>query len=310
MHHSQNPYNALMKRVILAGALALALLRASAPSASAATPPATLSQVEALVAASTSITSIPAALSPPVSAIGNDVPGAVLPGAGSCVSASRPCVFGLKTAKSTIVLLGDSHALMWSPAVDLAARARKVRLLFMWLPSCPQVATPLGSPCTKWKNSAYAEVKKVHPLAVVLAERTTGNESSDTDAQWASSLEYLFKYLTTLTSKVIMIGDTPELPMDPGPCLARFATSVQTCAGSTVTPSGAATTHAPAEATASSAVRRVSFIDPTPWLCATTCSPIIGTMVAYYDRSHLSGSYAAFLGGVMTHALSVPLFGR
>jgi len=286
---------------------ALASLMAAIPStthANAEEPLPTISQVEALVSASTSITSIPSDLTPMISMIHADGPSSVLPGAGGCFRTANPCLFGATHSSRTIVLMGDSHALMWSPAIAEVASKLGYQLVLMWSAGCALVSTPDKPSCMTFKAQAISRIFQLRPKFVILAERSTGTELSLTDAQWTSSLKTFFAQIRAHGPKLVMIGDNPILPANPDSCLARFPTAVQTCAGRLTTSGGQPTTRENDEAAASRALNGVTFVDPTPWLCSATCSPIIGNMVAYYDQSHISGSYSAFLSGAMNSTLT------
>lgn len=266
--------------------------------------------VLALVRSSTSIEVLPTNLTPPLTSLPADKPYSVLKGVLGCTSTTHPCSVGWPSSSNIVVLLGDSHAWMWSPAVNAAVIAHRERLIFMSYPSCPLVAMPTASPCALWKVAAFTEAQHLHPSAIVVAERTTGNASSLTDQEWTASLIQTLKTLRSFTNHVALIGDTPLLPQDPAACLARFPTQIQRCAGALVTPNGAPTTHHLAEAAAAEQVPGVQFIDPTPWLCAATCSPVVGTYAVYFDSAHIAGTYAAYLGNVMTAALAPSLSNR
>ena len=86
----------------------------------------------------------------------------------------------------------------------------------------------------------------------------------------------------------------------PPECLASYPTSVQTC--SAPNPNPAQQWHEGAEKAAAKA-EKVLYVSPMPWLCTTTCSPVIGNYVAYYDQYHLTCTYAAYLSGVLEAAL-------
>lgn len=269
-----------------------------------------LQAVEALVRDAASITSIPSNLSPPLSAASANVPSSVLPGAGGCVRPTKPCSFGAVTAKKTVLLVGDSHALMWAPAVSGAGTTLRFHLELAWHAGCPFVLTPDLPSCTSFKGDAFGTISRLKPTVVVLAERTTDAELTKSDASWTADLEGVLRQYRHAGSRVVLIGDNPLLPTNPIACLARFPTAVQTCAGATLSRTGKPTTRSLDEAAAARAVPGVIFVDPTPWLCTATCSPIIGSQIAYYDLSHLSGTYAASLAGVMAASIAPALQGH
>ena len=86
-------------------------------------------------------TIIPATMAADLPASSNDWPSRVFPSLGPvgtdhCVAATS-CVFGDSRSRQTIVLFGDSHAVMWLPAIEPAAARRHWRLIVLWQPTCP-----------------------------------------------------------------------------------------------------------------------------------------------------------------------------
>ena len=52
-------------------------------------------------------------------------------------NATAPCIFGDVTASTTVVLMGDSHAEHWLPAMDRIGRERHWKVYAMVKPACP-----------------------------------------------------------------------------------------------------------------------------------------------------------------------------
>lgn len=93
-------------------------------------------------------------------------------------NATAPCEFGDLRARTTVVLMGDSHAEHWLPALDAIGRARGWKVIAMIKPGCPVADVPeLASgrlkrtydECTSWRRSRLARIIAMHPSAVVLS---------------------------------------------------------------------------------------------------------------------------------------------
>jgi SGNH domain (fused to AT3 domains) len=289
--------------------LTAAIAMATAASAATKPPkPGSAASVAALVAASSSIETLPADLLPPLDQAASDTPGAYYPVANhACLGVSK-CVFGDNSSKSTIVLYGDSHAQMWLPSLVPVVDSTHDRLVLVWEPGCPAAtvsvwSTPTHSvneSCNQFRASMISRIKKLDPILVLLADRTSdipGADNQPTTAEdWRSGLERTISLLKTSTTHVAVVGDiTVFSPLELPECLASNLTSVQTC--SVNNPNGKTREQFAAERTAA---RRegVKYINPQPWLCTTICSPVIGNMVAYFDTFHVSATYAEFLSGV------------
>ena len=311
-------------RRALVAAVAAASLAAPliAPQAGLAVPkpptPGTAAQIAQLVAASTSIQTLPKGLLPPLVQVASDNPGAYYPVANrKCLTLTR-CVFGARLARHTIVLLGDSHAQMWLPAIAPVAKQLGYRLALVWEPGCAAATVSvwdmsthsINYQCNSWRAKTITAIHKLRPTLVLLASRTSDipgpQNHPTTDAAWETGLEQTIAALKTTTTKVTVVGDiTVFSPNNIPACLAAFPTQIQTqCA--VKNPNGYTRQHFAAEQAAATA-EAVTYINPQPWLCTTSCSPVIGKMAAYFDTFHVSATYAEYLSGVFKSAIKALL---
>jgi hypothetical protein len=145
------------------------------------------------------------------------------------------------------------------------------------------------------------------PAAVILAERTTDLYSGPgtllKDSELETGLSTTISALTPYVGKVIVIGDTPVVPnqVSPAQCLSRNLTNVQACAIPLANSNPQWVSHEPAEKAAAAASGAV-FIDPVPWMCATSsCSPVVGKYLVMFDWSHITATYGAVHFGADGH---------
>jgi peptidoglycan/LPS O-acetylase OafA/YrhL len=145
------------------------------------------------VAVASRITKVPHDLSPPLTNMGligaagdvryrcsgsSDVPSS--PPAG--VVREPICTLGDPTGKKLMVVYGDSHALMWLPALDYIAKQVHWRLVFLTHYFCPaeqvEVTDPagfgqVGAPydvCNRWHTWAVGEINSMKPDMVIVAQ--------------------------------------------------------------------------------------------------------------------------------------------
>ncbi len=305
------------RRTILGCAVAVVAtavaLGAVAQGAAPLPKPGTAAQVAALVAKSSSIKVLPSDLVPPLSEVGGDFPGAYYPAADHACRGVNVCVFGHLRSRRVVVLFGDSHAQMWLPALVPVAERDDLRLSLVWLPGCPAATVSvwdagthsINVACNAWRTSMVRLIKKLKPNLVLLASRTSDIPGPlnhpTTNAMWQAGLETTISELKTTRTKVAVVGDITVFSPVPLPqCLAANPTSIQTC--SVNNPNGKTRQHFAAER-AAAVVEDVPYIDPQPWLCTTTCSPIVGRMAVYFDTFHVAATYAAYLSGVWSAAL-------
>jgi peptidoglycan/LPS O-acetylase OafA/YrhL len=278
-----------------------------------------LQTIQHLVTDGTEIRTVPADITPAVGAAYFDFG---LPSTWKGCEAAEgatdvpACTFGDPHGTHTIVLYGDSHALMWARAVnDIAIRA-KWKFVLLAKPDCPVNMLPYGNPkgfgtpggewsaCDKWHQTATERINRLDPDLLIVTQypRTTPGGQSYSPAQWKRSLEATLKLVTAPKTKKVIIGNIPEVPNGPV-CLSRHLGDVQDCSSSRNSPH---TLYNQAERTAATAVE-AQYVDVIPWFCSRTCPAIIGHDEVYVDSAHITNTYARLLEGVLTHALQMPV---
>lgn len=244
-----------------------------------------------------------------------------LPIASGCAKLIVSCAFG--SGSNVVVLYGDSHALMWAPAVVPALLAKKFKVVIYWMPGCPpgHIAVDTQVCTDAWRKSVEDAVTKakVKPKAVILAERSTdltlATGGTVTAGALTSGLVDAIRVLNSKGTKVIVLGDNPVMmfgsnysrSFSPAGCVSAHLNDLRTCDTSLTT--SLTYTLSGAEKAAATATK-ATFIDTTPWLCSTTsklCPVVLGSRVAYRDAFHLSWTYAASLQNVVSAALAAPL---
>ena len=71
------------------------------------------------------------------------------------------------------MLIGDSHAVHWFPAVYAVAKERGWHLVTMTKSACPFADVPTyrykvrDTACEAWRVKAFAKVKRLHPDLVI-----------------------------------------------------------------------------------------------------------------------------------------------
>jgi hypothetical protein len=150
-----------------------------------------------------------------------------------------------------------------------------------------------------------AQIRKLAPAVVLIADRTSdipgANNVLTTNAAWKTGEETTISSLKAKATKLAVIGDITALTDVPPECLAAYPRAVQRC--SAPNPNPKTHQHFAAE-TAAATYEAVPYLNPQSWLCtSTTCSAVVGSMVAYYDQFHVTATYAEYLSGVWGSAL-------
>jgi len=239
-------------------------------------------------------------------------------------SAKSPCVFGDPTATRSIALVGDSHAAQWFAGLNAAAKSHHWKLLALTKSSCPPAiwaitrAGSLDKSCVAWAQNVQQQLLATKPDLIILSSYTqyqyvisakTAVAAKATFAgptyadKWSAGLNDFISPLIDLAnqnSRVVILGDTPNPPTNSPSCLAKNLTAPNRCDFSYR--SSAATTATKALASQ----LKISYVDPTQWLCSTgKCSSVLGAHNTYRDASHISVSTSNYLSATMVKALKL-----
>jgi SGNH domain (fused to AT3 domains) len=314
----RRPTRLLARSTLVAAALSLAGSAVYGLGPAAAPSPGSASQVKALVNASHRVKVLPKGLTPSLANAVNDAPEVIYPSTRVGCGSLAQCDFGDTTSTTSIVLFGDSHAEMWLSAVIPWALSQHVKLIVLTIDGCPVAdvdvwlshAQGYYTACTADRARDIAMIVGLKPAYVVVSERTSHLKSSPTayftNAQWRAGLATSLTQLKASGAKLAVIGDTTVLDSPPPLCLASSPTNVQRCSNASPNPRLVDKNHASAQAAAARA-EGVAFIDPVPWLCTKTCSPVVGDMDVYRDAYHLTNTYVTYLSKVLGAALSSAL---
>ncbi|WP_433665292.1 acyltransferase family protein [Nocardia sp. CA-128927] len=278
-------------------------------------------QVQAAVAASAEQRAVPSNLSPALA----DAPGdkAAVFGNGcvrSWLDVGQPeCVSGDPDSASTVALVGDSHAAMWSPAFEQVAEQRHWRLETMSKVTCPLMELPITSPylgreyteCVQWRHQILTRLQAEHPRLIVLSmSRRYGGDFGFTtyDQAWIDSLARLTTQLRATGANVLVLGPIPDPHSTAPTCLSDHLDDALACAPTrqvAVNDVGIAAERA--AATAGGA----QYVDLTELFCTTARCPLINrNNLIYRDDNHLTVTYAKALTPIVAaladRALAAP----
>jgi len=279
----------------------------------------TVALVQASVIAARHDMAIPSKLQPNILTVRDDEPDV---GACDYEHDSRElCPRGDPTADRTIVVFGNSHARMWIPAFDKIGKELGYKTYYFVKPNCAASlvsvgelvpGSPLWPECDDFRTWALGQIASLHPdLAVVASSGPNpvlydedGNRIPKEGVPFAVRDGYvdLFDQLSTSAQHTVLLRDVPKSEDLPDECLTKKGNDLGDCL---FKPLPASVNDADiSEAAARSTGTEV--VDPTKWLCWDgSCPTVIGDVLPYRDRGHLTTVYAGSLSDELTKALGL-----
>ena len=220
------------------------------------------------------------------------------------------CVFGdRKSTARPIVLLGDSHAAMWFPAVDAAAKDLGRPLHVVAKRQCAPSTTPQElkfaqrtySECQEWLTDATEYVEGLADPTVLVGFRADRALEPAAQTQLYAGLE---EELTRLgdDADTVVLAHGPELEREPDVCLSGALEDAARCG--TTEEAGLDEATRTLQRKAAEAVG-AEWLDVSAWQCPNDfCPAIIGNVPVFTDRHHVTATFAALTAEEMERHLS------
>lgn len=238
------------------------------------------------------------------------------------------CAFGDLDAERTVVVMGDSHALHWVPALEEAATREGWRLLVAVRSSCAPVDVELwqrtlgrvDEGCARWREQVLAQLDDRPVAAVVLARsprysayvlrdgvRVPAAQAADA---WRAGAERTFAQLEPVADRVVVLEHTPWADHDVPTCLSEPGVHPTDCAVPMVAARGADADLRAAERQA--ARPEVAFLEVGDLVCAVDpCDMVTAEgIIKYRDAHHLTATYSRSLGPALGDRMADLLAGE
>lgn len=228
----------------------------------------------------------------------NDIPSLYKDGchADEKTSEAKRCIYG---EGETVVLVGDSHAAQWLPALQ---EIGEWKIITFTKSSCPFSGTrtylrknPYES-CDIWYRNVLEEIKRIKPKYVFTSQYVghlvVGSKTREESVQlFSQSLSKTWGELIGIGTKVIAIRDTPNIKVfDPADCMALK--SVEEC----TLGRGEAFKYGDPIIEAAKITHGVLLVDLSDSICrADACRPVENGILVYRDVNHLTATYVRSL---------------
>lgn len=225
------------------------------------------------------------------------------------------CEAGVPAATRTVVLLGDSHAAHWFPALARLAENSQWRLLSLTKSGCPAAAVSVFNAalrrdyveCDRWREDALRRIAGYRPELVVIGNSAAYGVDP---AHWKVGMRTTLQTLhVSGVRAVAVLRDTPAPGFDVPVCLARAAYRGQpashACPVDVEQAMVASADIAEAERLAVAASANARWIDMTEAICpAGRCAlETAAGLVRFSDAGHLSARQSEALAEPLRHAL-------
>ena len=234
---------------------------------------------------------MPAPYTLPAKCLGHD---------GSNAIATKICRLGDSSSKKVVVLMGDSHAYMWLPAVLEMAWHDHLAVVPLLRLGCTPANWPTGhghGRCADWYRWAVGRIKYLHPNTVLLGGSIDQTQSPAVATEVAGMVGAA-RQLHGL-GRVVVVGDPEGLDVNPVDCLLRTNATMGTCA--TTWPASALRGYDHVR----QGVTRlgIRFLATRGFVSYQREYPaVIGNTIVWLDSNHMTYLYAAQVAGAFRAA--------
>lgn len=231
------------------------------------------------------------------------------------------CPRGAKDGDKALVLIGDSHARQWIPALERIARQDGYVAYYLVREGCPgvdQVPWPVDGPsnvaCAAFQDWAVAQVEALRPEITLLAsdanERGYGGKDgvrvytdTDVEAMHEAGMLAQVERVSPVSGRTVVIGDPPLHEIPPGECLGVDEPTLRGC----LSPPQARSELMTDATRRAAAQGGADFVRTRDWFCVDdTCPTVVGQMITHRDDEHITVEYAAYLTPALARALRIP----
>jgi len=222
-------------------------------------------------------------------------------------TSTSPCFYGDLKSKTTVVLMGDSHALEWIPTFSIIASERGWRLEVYAKESCPApllytyapATTQPYTACTAWRSNTLAAIARgPKPRMIILG---TLNRYTRDRAVLINGWRNTLDKLEAIHAPIIYLRDTPFSQSDVPSCLSASLGDWAHCSFSE---QSGVWPDPVAQKLEAGWFPDVRVINIDALLCpAGTCQAVIDGIDLYIDQSHMTAVFSALLAPVMTNEL-------
>lgn len=210
----------------------------------------------------------------------------------------KSCTYGDVTSNRTVVLVGDSMATMWQPALDTLGLKYGFRVVTYLKSGCTfmdgtmQVRGEIFTSCREWSDKVLPLILEARPILVVTNHNGYQALEDPTDPETASrpamvaALSATWSQVNSYGIPVVVVAMNPHPAEEIYECVAQNTDDVSVCTFP------AKETTALVQREAASRTPGVSIVDLIDRICpGGECPAVIGGVNIYRQGPHLTKTY-------------------
>jgi hypothetical protein len=224
---------------------------------------------------------------------------------------NKRCIYGARKGRRSVVLFGDSHALMYFPALNRLAKRKGWRLVALAKVGCPPFDQLVYNrrvgrgyrECLRWHRYVLRRLDKGNPNLIVTSGwiwhkamrkgRIVPRASERNRRLLRKGYVSMLRKLRRRTgAKLAVMKDVPKAPHRIPPCVSRNRQSLDRCAF-TIPDSHERQSF---ERAVVQEVKGARLVDLSPVFCPDRlCHAVIRDRLVYRDNNHLTATYSGVL---------------
>ncbi len=230
------------------------------------------------------------------------------------------CSFGApaRGARTTVALVGDSHAGHLRAAVEVVARRENWHGLSLTHASCPLSRAVRVLPerardsCERWRAALFAWLAQHPEITTVFVSQLSGGSgvvASGGRGPFETAVSGYIRAWNALPAsvqRVVVIRDTPKVLGSTDDCVERAMAHGAVAGMACAVPRSAVLTPDPAFVAAGrTRAARVRSVDLTRYFCdRRKCFPVVGGVLTHKDSTHITPLFAETLGPYLQRAVA------
>jgi hypothetical protein len=232
---------------------------------------------------------------------------------------TKQCTFGDRTSTTNVVLVGNSHAGQWLPALQAVAVELHVKITTFVASQCAladlrqQFTTAAdATKCLEWVHRTTERIVTMRPDLVILSNRVSvpgeGRSLAASQSLYRDGYTSVLRTWLAAGLRTLVIRDTPAPGNQVPDCVAQAKAAYSRCDGTR----DAWLPNAPeVQAVRSIGDPRVRLVDLTDHICAPrVCHAVTGGVITYFDGSHLTATFAKTLAPYLDEPIQKALTRR